>query len=256
MFFYRGKLIVPREVINRNLTSVLLFVGYNLVFGFARTGIDNAAHVGGLVTGLVSAGLLLRARAVAKSGSHKGSTTAIAVVALLLGLGAVLAVLRADDSTLDQGRAAIHYTEGVDHLEKGKLDAAIDAFTEVIKADPTFFDAYINRGVAHLRNRGLLLAIADFDAAVDLSPERPEAYANRGIAYAMIGQFERALDDLGLAIDSYPDDGDLHFFRGMVYAEIGESDKAAADLEKALTIDLDPEFRQDAEALLELLHPE
>ena len=35
------------------LSSVVIFVGYNLFFGFAKEGIDNAAHIGGLVTGFL-----------------------------------------------------------------------------------------------------------------------------------------------------------------------------------------------------------
>jgi rhomboid protease GluP len=37
----------------RRLSSVLLVAGYNLVFGFIASGIDNYAHVGGLLAGLL-----------------------------------------------------------------------------------------------------------------------------------------------------------------------------------------------------------
>lgn len=35
------------------LTGTLTFVGYNVMFGFAKSGIDNAAHIGGLLSGFV-----------------------------------------------------------------------------------------------------------------------------------------------------------------------------------------------------------
>ena len=40
--------------------STLTFVGYNLLYGAASAGIDNAAHVGGLVTGALVGTLLTR----------------------------------------------------------------------------------------------------------------------------------------------------------------------------------------------------
>jgi len=48
---YLGKLSVPKEVVRANMRSLLIFAGYNLFLGL-RSGADNAAHIGGLVSGL------------------------------------------------------------------------------------------------------------------------------------------------------------------------------------------------------------
>jgi rhomboid protease GluP len=59
-FLYLSKLPMPRAAIQGIMTSTLIFVGYNLLFGFTSTGIDNAAHIGGLVTGALVGALLTR----------------------------------------------------------------------------------------------------------------------------------------------------------------------------------------------------
>lgn len=50
---------VPKAVVNQLLTSQGAFVGISLVQGFTRSGIDNAAHVGGLLAGAAMAWLLV-----------------------------------------------------------------------------------------------------------------------------------------------------------------------------------------------------
>jgi rhomboid protease GluP len=51
---------VPAAIMNEQRNNVLFFAMYNLAFGFAHSGIDNAAHVGGLVGGFLSGLLLAR----------------------------------------------------------------------------------------------------------------------------------------------------------------------------------------------------
>jgi rhomboid protease GluP len=51
---------VPAAVMTEQRNNVLVFALYNLGFGFAHSGIDNAAHVGGLVGGFVMGFVLAR----------------------------------------------------------------------------------------------------------------------------------------------------------------------------------------------------
>jgi len=54
---YLGKLPFPKAAIRPTLKSLLIFAAYNLFFGLAP-GIDNSAHIGGLVAGLAMGGTL------------------------------------------------------------------------------------------------------------------------------------------------------------------------------------------------------
>ncbi len=56
--FKLGEFSVPRSALSGTLRSLGAFVVYNLIFGFALPGIDNTAHIGGLITGLIVGALI------------------------------------------------------------------------------------------------------------------------------------------------------------------------------------------------------
>jgi len=58
--FYLGEFSLPKTVVSGLLTSVLKFAGYNLVLGAFLGHTDNAAHVGGLVSGLILGAMFAR----------------------------------------------------------------------------------------------------------------------------------------------------------------------------------------------------
>jgi rhomboid protease GluP len=55
---YLGRLPVPKRAMQSTLKSLLAFAGYNLFFGAVVGQIDNAAHLGGLIAGLVLGAVL------------------------------------------------------------------------------------------------------------------------------------------------------------------------------------------------------
>src|ERR1700719_4554675 len=57
---YLGHLPIPRQAIQGTLKSLLSFAGYNLFFGAVARGIDNSAHIGGLLAGLALGAVLAK----------------------------------------------------------------------------------------------------------------------------------------------------------------------------------------------------
>jgi rhomboid protease GluP len=78
---------IPREVLRKLRYSGPAFLGYNLLFGFLVPGIDNAAHVGGLIAGLVG-GLLLGRSPGAEVGRERAGR-----IGLLAGCGGLVVAL-------------------------------------------------------------------------------------------------------------------------------------------------------------------
>jgi rhomboid protease GluP len=57
---YLGHLPISKEAMRGTLKSLLTFAGYNLFFGAAVSGIDNSAHIGGLLAGLALGAVLAK----------------------------------------------------------------------------------------------------------------------------------------------------------------------------------------------------
>jgi rhomboid protease GluP len=59
-FVFNKKAGVPASIMRQHQSSTIGFIAYNLFYGFIHGGIDNAAHIGGLVGGFVFGWLLSR----------------------------------------------------------------------------------------------------------------------------------------------------------------------------------------------------
>lgn len=82
---YLGKLPIPRESLRGTMKSLLMFAGYNLFFGLAR-GIDNAAHIGGLLGGAALGAFFSRHLTAATEERQRWRTYA------LVGTGIIFAI--------------------------------------------------------------------------------------------------------------------------------------------------------------------
>jgi rhomboid protease GluP len=81
---YLGEFSLPKTVVSGLLKSVLKFAGYNLVLGAFLGHTDNAAHVGGLVSGLILGALIAR---VAPQRDEAGRRVGVLLFGILLVFG-------------------------------------------------------------------------------------------------------------------------------------------------------------------------
>ena len=86
--FYLGEFSLPKTVVSGLLTSVLKFAGYNLVIGAFLGHTDNAAHVGGLVSGLILGALIAKVAPQHDEAGRRGGILLIVGIIFVFG-GAV-----------------------------------------------------------------------------------------------------------------------------------------------------------------------
>src|ERR1700680_4573252 len=101
--FYLGEFSVPKIAIQGTLRSLLFFVGFNVLFGTLSPGIDNAAHGGGLISGLILGALIAR---LAPQPDNPLRRTGVLIFMLLIVGSAALGIHQWRGSGMHFGRSA------------------------------------------------------------------------------------------------------------------------------------------------------
>jgi rhomboid protease GluP len=100
--FKLGEFSVPRSALQGTLRSLGAFVVYNLIFGQIMGGVDNAAHIGGLITGLILGALIAL---LAPHHEHAPRRLAIFVAACLVLTFGAMGLARAHNVPLRFGKS-------------------------------------------------------------------------------------------------------------------------------------------------------
>ena len=130
-----------------------------------------------------------------------------------------------------------------DHAEKQDLyREAIEHYTNAIKSNPEYVDAYYSRGNIYLKIDKFPEAIQDYNQAIALDPEYVDAYYSRGNIYLKIDKFPEAIENYNQAIALDPKHADAYYSRGKAYyhkGDIHEYDfaKAIENYNQAIVLD-------------------
>jgi len=144
------------EIVRAHRAAALVFIGYSLAIGLVGSGIDNAAHLGGLVTGSALGYVL--ARPVAAGPRSISAPQALAAVAIL---------------AVTLGAAASHMRNtGPAYREEEAFRTALEGFIE--EGRP--LEEAVRQGFALWRKRALR------DEELIRLLETEAAHAERGIA--------------------------------------------------------------------------
>jgi len=230
-FWYFGKVALPRSIIKRDFASILTFVGYNLAFGFAKEGVDNAAHIGGLLVGLALGALLHRPLPATTAPSRLRIGLIYAGAALILVL--VAAFARKTHESM------VSYRRGLTYLENKSNDRAIEEFNRAIASDPAFALARHDLGVAYMRNENNEQAINAFKKCLELNPKvglRMTAYYNLGLAYFDLSRDEEAISAFNQSLRLNSERPKTYLYLGMAYRRKERYEEAIAAFKHSLKL--------------------
>jgi rhomboid protease GluP len=153
--------------------AMLRWAAFVLVFGLLVP-VDNAAHVGGFVTGaLVALVFDAGGRAARRTPEKPGPGTSSIVVVLLVGLCFALAA-RAREGALT---AADWIARGATADREGRNKDAEEAFRRAVRLEPESGVAHYDLGLLYLRRGAVKEAVAELKEAVRLEPKQPEGWS-------------------------------------------------------------------------------
>src|SRR5271166_1720246 len=124
-------------------------------------------------------------------------------------------------------------------FDAADLDEKLRFYSNAVRLQPDFADAFINRGSTRADKGDLDGALADYEEAIRLEPELAEGFYNRGSARHDKGDLDGALADYEEAIRLQPDFAQAFHNRGIVRDDKGDLDGALADYEEAIRLQPD-----------------
>ena len=226
--FYLGEFSLPRAAVSGMLRSVVAFVGYNLVFGAMIAHVDNAAHVGGLVMGLILGALIAKI-----APAHDAILQRIGVLvfgaALVAGGGLYLA----------RSRAAylVHGANGVASLRKGDLDKGIQELQMAAKKQPSFAGTHEVLANAYLAKQDFDNAAAELKRVIELDHSNEDAYYRLGLVYLTQKQPVEAQEVFNQLLKINPSSANGHAGLASAYSDEHRYEEALAEYKRVAGID-------------------
>jgi len=225
--FYLGEFSLPRAAMTGMLRSVVVFVGYNLFFGAVIARTDNAAHIGGLLMGLLLGALIAK---IAPGHDDYLRRISVLLVGALLVLGAGLWVRRSH-------AYVFHGENGVGLLDRGKTDEGIAELQKSVRLRPNFAPAHAALAQAYVAKRDFENAAAELQRVIALSPRNEDTYHQLGMIYLEEKQPEKAADTFNQLLKIDPDSAPGHGGLADALANQRQNREALEEYKRAAAID-------------------
>ena len=229
--YYLGEFSLPGIAIRGTLRSLAFFIGFNVLFGigyniFAGSsgGIDNACHVGGLLSGAALGALIARAAPRPDAPLRRASVVGIVALAVLL---AGLGVRQWRGGPMRMARAFHELSESNGGDSVARLQA-------IVKQQPNLAEAHFALAQAYITWQQYPQAEAEFKRVIELRPQSSAAHFDLGLVYLSEHRQDDAQATFKQMLAQDANDGDAHYGLGLVlmdqksYQAAIEEFKAAA----------------------------
>jgi rhomboid protease GluP len=264
-----------RRALRSQLSSIALFVFYNLIIGAGATGIDNAAHVGGLICGFIL-GLILPTVASGRGAGRRLRDLAAVLIAIALFAAGAFGAMHTNRASVALQRASAaaqsgnfqqalqyanqaaasapdnaraQYLLGTVYLEAKQPELAIAPLQRATKLRSNWGQAFGQLCLAQAESGDAKSAIPNCVRATKLDPKNSAEFFNLGLTYQQDKQFTAAAEAFRRAVALKPDGVDENYSLGVALLQADKSIDAVDPLSKALR--LDP---QNADARHALVH--
>jgi len=225
--FYLGEFSLPRAAMSGTLRSLAIFVAFNLFFGKVAAGTDNAAHIGGLLMGLLLGALIAK---VAPAQDDLLRRIAVLLVGVLVVAGGVMWLQRSRSYMF-------HGQTGVRLLEQGKTDDGIAELQKAVRQRPDFAPAHAALAQAYIAKHDLENAAAEMQRVIALNPRSEDAYYRLGLIYLELKQPAKAQGIFAQLLKIDPNSADGHAGLGDAFADQHRNLEALDEYKRAAALD-------------------
>jgi membrane associated rhomboid family serine protease/cytochrome c-type biogenesis protein CcmH/NrfG len=253
--FKLGEFSVPRSALTGTLRSLGAFVVYSLMFGLLP-GIDNTAHIGGLITGLIVGALIALIAPQQDQAPRRVAIfliVALALAGVAIGAGHYrgfpLRLGRASSFTEDNqpGRAVAqmetivkqrpnfvpgHFELAQAYFNQGEYARSESELKRVLELQPKQADAQALLGMVYLNLNHPQDAQATFAQLLAQDSNNAEGHYGMGLALAAEGNHPAAIEEYKTAARLDPQAGGINYDLGISYAKLNQYDDAIAAFHK------------------------
>jgi len=142
----------------------------------------------------------------------------------------------------DDGRLRAMTEEALVKHQQGLLIEAKNSYLDILKLNPSYFDALQLLGVLTHQLGEHLSAVALIDRAIAINPNQPATYNNKGLALLELGRFDQAIQSFNHAVLLKPDYWEAFNNKGIACLKVGQVQDAILSYARAL--ELNPNYAE------------